>query len=66
MVNTTIRNTADFPQAFPIMVLSFNSASNSIVALREFSPDLLLVDHQPTGLVLRYVVADDEIPHSLP
>lgn len=39
MVNTTIRNTADFPQAFPIMVLSFNSASNSIVALREFSPD---------------------------
>lgn len=39
MVNTTIRNTADFPQAFPIMVLSFNSASNSIVALREFAPE---------------------------
>ena len=38
LVNTTIRNTADFPQAFPIMVLSFNSASNSIVALREFAP----------------------------
>lgn len=38
MVNTTIRNTAAFPQAFPIMVLSFNSTSNNIIALREFAP----------------------------
>ncbi|NKB33526.1 MAG: DUF3426 domain-containing protein [Pseudomonadales bacterium] len=39
VVNTEFRNTAPFPQAFPIMVISFNSASNEIVALREFSPD---------------------------
>ena len=38
MVNITIRNTAKYPQAFPIMVLSFNSANNNIVALREFDP----------------------------
>lgn len=38
VINTTIRNTANFPQAFPIMVLSFNSASNDIVALRELAP----------------------------
>ncbi|NQV69141.1 MAG: DUF3426 domain-containing protein [Pseudohongiella sp.] len=37
MVNITIRNIAEFPQAFPIMVLSFNTASNGIVALREFA-----------------------------
>ena len=38
-VNIEFRNTATFPQAFPVMVLSFNSASNEIVALREFSPE---------------------------
>ena len=38
-VNIEFRNTASFPQAFPVMVLSFNSASNEIVALREFAPD---------------------------
>lgn len=37
MVNTTIRNTAAFPQAFPILILSFNSAANSVIALREFA-----------------------------
>tara|TARA_B110000858_G_C17801291_1_gene475449 strand:+ start:1182 stop:2786 length:1605 start_codon:yes stop_codon:yes gene_type:complete len=38
MVNTVIRNTATFKQAFPILILSFNSAENSIIALREFTP----------------------------
>ena len=38
-VNIEFRNTAEFPQKFPIMVLSFNSLSNNIIALREFSPN---------------------------
>ncbi|MEX2468376.1 MAG: DUF3426 domain-containing protein [Pseudohongiellaceae bacterium] len=37
-VNVEFRNTAPFPQPFPVMVLSFNTASNSIMALREFAP----------------------------
>lgn len=37
-VSIEFRNTADFAQRFPIMVLSFNSASNSVIALREFAP----------------------------
>ncbi len=37
MVNTIIRNTAAFPQAFPVLILSFNSAENSVIALREFA-----------------------------
>lgn len=39
MVNVEMRNTAPFEQAFPIMVLGFNTASNDLVALREFTPD---------------------------
>ncbi|MDD9959446.1 MAG: zinc-ribbon and DUF3426 domain-containing protein [Gammaproteobacteria bacterium] len=39
VVNVEFRNTAPFPQAFPVMILSFNSASNEIVALRELSPE---------------------------
>lgn len=42
MVNISIRNTASFPQAFPILILSFNSSNtsgNEMIALREFSPD---------------------------
>ena len=38
VVNIEFRNTADFPQPFPVLILSFNSASNEIVALREFEP----------------------------
>jgi len=38
MVNIVIRNSAEFPQAFPILILSFNTASNELIALREFSP----------------------------
>jgi len=37
-VNIVFRNTADFPQAFPILVLSFNTVNNDIIALREFAP----------------------------
>ncbi|MCI5107453.1 MAG: DUF3426 domain-containing protein [Pseudomonadales bacterium] len=37
-VNVEFRNNANFPQEFPVMVLSFNSASNSVIALREFAP----------------------------
>lgn len=37
-VNVEFRNTAAFPQRFPVMILSFNSATNSVIALREFSP----------------------------
>ena len=37
MVNTVIRNSAEFEQPFPILVLSFNSVENSVIALREFT-----------------------------
>ena len=37
-VNIQFRNTAAYPQAFPLILLSFNSTNNDIVALREFSP----------------------------
>ncbi|MEQ8954514.1 MAG: DUF3426 domain-containing protein, partial [Gammaproteobacteria bacterium] len=39
VANITFQNAAPFPQPFPIMILSFNSATNSVIALREFSPD---------------------------
>ena len=47
VVNVEFRNTADFPQAFPILILSFNTAANGIVALREFSP----VEYLDPGLL---------------
>ena len=37
LVNTVIRNTAAFEQPFPILILSFNSVENSVIALREFT-----------------------------
>lgn len=37
LVNTVIRNSAAFEQPFPILILSFNSADNTVIALREFS-----------------------------
>ena len=39
IVAVEMRNTAQFPQAFPVMVLSFNSAGNQLLALREFFPE---------------------------
>ncbi|MDP6653404.1 MAG: zinc-ribbon and DUF3426 domain-containing protein [Gammaproteobacteria bacterium] len=38
LVNVAFRNTANFPQPFPVLILSFNSPTNDIVALREFAP----------------------------
>ena len=38
MVQVQIRNTAPFEQAFPVMIVSFNTADNDLIALREFSP----------------------------
>ncbi len=46
MVNTIIRNTAAFDQPFPLLILSFNSAANNVIALREFSPS----EYLDTGL----------------
>jgi predicted Zn finger-like uncharacterized protein len=37
-INMSFRNTASFPQAFPVVILSFNSSANEVIALREFSP----------------------------
>jgi predicted Zn finger-like uncharacterized protein len=37
-INMSFRNTASFSQAFPVVILSFNSSANEIIALREFSP----------------------------
>lgn len=45
-VSVEFRNAASFAQRFPVMVLSFNSASNSVIALREFAPD----DYLPPAL----------------
>lgn len=39
MVTVELRNTASFPQQFPILILGFNSASNEVIALREFAPE---------------------------
>lgn len=38
MVTVELRNTASFPQPFPVLILGFNSASNEVIALREFAP----------------------------
>ena len=38
MVQVQIRNTAPFEQAFPVIVVGFNTADNELIALREFSP----------------------------
>ncbi|MDG1025930.1 MAG: DUF3426 domain-containing protein [Gammaproteobacteria bacterium] len=46
MVNTIIRNTAAFDQPFPLLILSFNSAANTVIALREFLPS----EYLDTGL----------------
>jgi len=38
IIQIQIRNTAPFAQAFPIMIVSFNTADNEVIAMREFSP----------------------------
>ena len=37
MISTVIRNTAAFEQPFPILIVSFNSVDDGIIALREFT-----------------------------
>lgn len=59
-VNIEFRNTAEFPQKFPIMVLSFNSVSNDIIALREFSPSEYL-DSELTDLALMPVMSPVQV-----
>ena len=59
-VNIEFRNTAEFPQKFPIMVLSFNSLSNDIIALREFSPSEYL-DSELTDLALMPVMSPVQV-----
>lgn len=39
MVTVEIRNTASFPQRFPVLILGFNGANNQTIALREFAPE---------------------------
>lgn len=51
-VSVEFRNGARFAQPFPIMVLSFNSASNSVIALREFAPE----DYLPPALRTRQLM----------
>ena len=38
MVQVQIHNTAPFEQAFPVMIVGFNTSDNELIALREFSP----------------------------
>ena len=38
-VSLSFRNTARFPQPFPVVILSFNSATDAVIALREFAPN---------------------------
>ena len=59
-VNIEFRNTAEFPQKFPIMVLSFNSLSNDIIALREFSPNEYL-NSELTDLALMPVMSPVQV-----
>lgn len=46
LLNISIRNTAAFPQPFPVLILSFNTTANDVVALREFAPS----EYLPPGL----------------
>lgn len=59
-VHISFHNTAPFPQAFPVLVLSFNTATNSTIALREFAPPEYL-DPGPHTVELIPVMAPVEI-----
>ena len=66
MVNTVIRNSAEFEQPFPILILSFNSVENSSIALREFTsaeyldPGLRSIQAMPakTPVQIRLAIMD--------
>ena len=60
MVTITFRNTAMFPQAFPILILSFNTSTDDIVALREFAPSQYL-DRALQNLTLMPVMSPFQV-----
>ena len=52
MVQVQIRNTAPFEQAFPVMIVGFNTADNELIALREFSPAEYLQGELPESAMM--------------
>ena len=52
MVQVQIRNTAPFEQAFPVMIVGFNTANNDLIALREFSPAEYLQGELPDSATM--------------
>lgn len=52
MVQVQIRNTAPFEQAFPVMIVGFNTADNELIALREFSPAEYLQGELPESATM--------------
>lgn len=52
MVQVQIRNTAPFEQAFPVMIVGFNTADNDLIALREFSPAEYLQGELPESATM--------------
>ena len=52
MIQVQIRNTAPFEQAFPVMIVGFNTADNDLIALREFSPAEYLQGELPESATM--------------
>jgi hypothetical protein len=52
MVQVQIRNTAPFEQAFPVMIVGFNTTDNELIALREFSPTEYLQGELPESATM--------------
>ena len=46
ILSITLRNTASFPQPFPLLILDFTTADGRSVALRQFAPE----EYLPPGL----------------
>lgn len=52
MVQVQIHNTAPFEQAFPVMIVGFNTSDNELIALREFSPAEYLQGELPESATM--------------
>ncbi|HBW84109.1 MAG TPA: hypothetical protein DEF79_08740 [Gammaproteobacteria bacterium] len=52
MVQVQMRNTAPFEQAFPVMILSFDTVNNEPIALREFLPTEYLQSELPESATM--------------
>ena len=63
MVQVQIRNTAPFEQAFPVMIVGFNTADNELIALREFSPAEYLQGELPESATMPVMAP---VPINLP